>query len=487
MTTPETNPTTPAGPVGVELEVRRLTHRRQRLEQVSASLRERLEYWMSTAEEAPAGLQIALRDFEVELDKVTQRLAELNRHDTRDLAVGALQALPSTAVLVFDRDLRFLLAAGGALVAHGWDPDRIVGATLHDVMPHAGVVALEPHYRAALAGESEHFIHHSLDGQRTYDVEITPLRDEGGEPLAGLLVSRDISDQRQAERELAESRELFERAFEDAPSGMALVALDGTFLRVNPALCAMFSTTAAALAGTKLSALTDPEGHAAQRDLERRLLRGEIARFQVEQRCATAGGDERRILHACSRVRDDGGRPLHFIAQLQDVTDRWLAEAQLRFEATHDALTGVANRRGFTTALDEQVDRCHRYDETAGLFVLDVDDFKAINDAYGHEAGDAVLKAVAATLRERTRSSDVVARIGGDEFAVLIPHANGALLWALAHKIGQRIEVTLGQSATPARVSLSVGYAVLEGPVAHGEEALREADRLMYARKASAG
>ncbi len=122
-----------------------------------------------------------------------------------------------------------------------------------------------------------------------------------------------------------------------------------------------------------------------------------------------------------SLVRDDDDQPLEFIAQIVDVTDRHLLEAELRHQADHDNLTGLANRRAFSTALAHELARERRYGGEFSLLMVDLDGFKEINDSAGHAAGDLMLQGVANTIADRVRDTDIVARLGGDEFAVLLP------------------------------------------------------------------
>lgn len=166
-----------------------------------------------------------------------------------------------------------------------------------------------------------------------------------------------------------------------------------------------------------------------------------------------------------------------------------LARAQRRIEALEataatDFLLDIPNRRGFERELERALAYIKRYHGSGALIVLDVDGLKPINDAFGHAAGDDVLKAIAATLKRQVRSSDVVARLGGDEFAVLV--------WNLAETDAKAKAAALEQ-ATDAlsfafggdnvRAGASAGVAML-GPHAQAERALEEADATMYVRKA---
>jgi diguanylate cyclase len=129
--------------------------------------------------------------------------------------------------------------------------------------------------------------------------------------------------------------------------------------------------------------------------------------------------------------------------------------------SSRDALTGLANRRSFELALAREIDRVARSGEPALLLALDIDHFKRVNDTWGHNAGDGVIKAVAAALLECVRPMDLVARIGGEEFAIILPNCPSAFGETVAERVRRRVErMPVGHAAgTPIHVSVSIGGA----------------------------
>lgn len=158
----------------------------------------------------------------------------------------------------------------------------------------------------------------------------------------------------------------------------------------------------------------------------------------------------------------------------------------LRQLATHDELTGLLNRREFERVLKEEEERSRRFMRPLSVLFLDVDYFKKVNDTYGHAAGDEVLREVARRVLEQIRSVDRVARIGGEEFAVMLAEANGVAALDVARRIVAAMEsipVRLNDG-TRIGVTLSAGAAEMEGPSVRAEELLARADRALYAAKA---
>ena len=141
-----------------------------------------------------------------------------------------------------------------------------------------------------------------------------------------------------------------------------------------------------------------------------------------------------------SAIREQSGEVRHFVAQMQDCTERRFFQERLRFLAEHDPLTNLYNRRRFESELERQVQMSRRHGETAALVMLDLDHFKYINDSLGHSVGDRVIAYVGSLLRARLRSSDILARIGGDEFALILPHTDAHDARWLAEELIMQIE-----------------------------------------------
>jgi diguanylate cyclase (GGDEF)-like protein/PAS domain S-box-containing protein len=310
---------------------------------------------------------------------------------------------------------------------------------------------------------------------------------EEGPPYSVVASFSDVTAEREDAARLAEAQRRFEMAFDHAPIGVALVSLSGRLLRVNRALCEMIGYREEELLRSTFQELT------AEGDLDsdlaqlRAMIDGEIASYEMEKGYAHQDGSQIWALLSVSLVRADDDEPLYFIAQILDVTERRRLEGELRHQAEHDNLTGLANRRSFATQLEREIARGRRYGGELALLMIDLDGFKEINDSIGHAAGDLVLIAVANTIAERVRDTDLAARLGGDEFAVLLPNTDRRGAEILAIDLVQAVRelrVDVGADE-PAGVTASVGLACSgEWAEASDEGALlMAADVAMYDAK----
>jgi len=155
-------------------------------------------------------------------------------------------------------------------------------------------------------------------------------------------------------------------------------------------------------------------------------------------------------------------------------------QSHLQLLATHDPLTTVLNARAFASQLAQELGRNRRYGRPLALIYLDLDDFKKVNDAHGHATGDAVLRLVADAMRSAVRQADVVGRLGGDEFGVLMPETDGTVAHAVATRLAGGIRTVF--RGTPS-VTASIGVVAVSGTEAGSDELLRKADQAMYEAK----
>ena len=316
---------------------------------------------------------------------------------------------------------------------------------------------------------------HKDGGPLEISLTLSPVVDGDGRVVGASTIGRDISERKRSERTLREAEERFRRAFAEAPIGMAMLDLDGGFVQVNDALCEITGYSREQLVASSLEAITHPDDQGDQRREIAALLAGDAGGVRSERRFVHAGQRAVWVALQVTLSRDDEGAPLRFLAQAQDITDRRRYEERLRHLADHDPLTGLLNRRSFEQELDAHKARKARYGGAGAAIVLDMDHFKFINDTLGHSAGDEAIIRAANVLHSRLRETDVLARLSGDEFAVLLPGADAseARLVAEALLAALRAEtVELGAHARP--LAASAGIALFESETASGRGRARQ-------------
>jgi diguanylate cyclase (GGDEF)-like protein/PAS domain S-box-containing protein len=367
--------------------------------------------------------------------------------------------LPRAVVAVYDRTLRCTMMEGGTL-------------------PPEAYTLLDPALAAALEGEESGLVVAAGDGARELELAVVPHRDLHGAIAGALVVARDVTEERVADRARRAAEQRFEVAFDRAPIGMFLADVDGRFLKVNAALSTMLGYPCEELLARGPDAFVHPDDLGDVRAGLAAMADGDVA---IEHRMRRADGEPVWVAVGATLIRDGAGAPLHVLGQMQDVTERREYEQRLRHLADHDPLTGLLNRRGFAAALGAHVARSRRYGAAGALLVVDLDGFKDVNDSHGHHAGDALLVGCAAALGERLRETDVLGRLGGDEFAVLLPVETAEQ----AAVVAEALVAVVREHGSRMGVTASIGVAVVDRETGTAEELLVRADRAMYAAKAA--
>lgn len=296
-------------------------------------------------------------------------------------------------------------------------------------------------------------------------------------------LNRHIAEQERISKALRETEEHFRNAFDYAAIGMALVSPQGSWLRVNRSLCDLIGFTEAELLASNFQTVT--HGDDLQHDLANlyRLMQGETLTCQVEKRYVHKSGQIVWALNNVSLVRDVDGDPVHFIFQIQDITERKRVEAALQNLSLIDELTGLYNRRGFMAVTEQHLAAIRRNKQVPVILYADLDGLKTINDSLGHHEGDRALKKTGDILKDTFRTSDIVARLGGDEFVVLAAIGQEEVADSLTERLQERFDISNAQANRPYQLSISVGVVHFDSTDTSIEEVTARADRSMYEDK----
>ncbi len=313
-----------------------------------------------------------------------------------------------------------------------------------------------------------------------------PMYDARGNPQYLVCVTLDITDRKLAENALLDSEMRFREAIAYSPNPMMMHAEDGKVIMISAALTNITGYTLNDL--PTIEAWSERAyGVNAERMQTRikTLYEQKTVKYEGESPIITASGDIRvwDIQSQPLPKMPDGRRVVLSLGV--DITERKRMEEQLHALATTDSLTDLANRRQFLSSLNDEFVRAHRlYRQCSSVLMLDVDFFKRINDTHGHAVGDAVLKHFAQLMRHSLRKIDVAGRIGGEEFAIILPGADATAARTLAERLrGAVADTPLVLDGEIIPLTVSIGVATIEMHDRDADSTLLRADEALYRAK----
>jgi len=398
--------------------------------------------------------------------------------------VGAAQVDPATYgfLQVNDRFCRIT----------GYSREELLTMTVQDITHPDDQEADQDHFRQLTSGETSPYTEEKRyirkDGQVVWvSVSGTIIRDTHGKAVLGVGVIQDITEHKNAEQALRFSERRFKFTMEAAELGVWDLNLsdrsmwrsqryDQIFGHAEPLPTWNYETF--------LEHVLPEDREAVDQNFQKALT--ESQEWNIECRIRCADGAIRWIWARGHSLVDEQGGPKRMLGIVRDITKQKQLEDEIKHMAQHDVLTGLPNRRLFQEIIAVEAAQAKRYGRKLAILFLDLDHFKDVNDTLGHAAGDELLKEAAAKLRSTIRQRDTLARIGGDEFNVLLADFSKVKdISDVVVKIADCFKTSFLIAGNEVTVTASIGISIYPDDSEEIESLLRYADRAMYQAKAS--
>ena len=422
------------------------------------------------------------------LQDITQtKIIEENLKELEDRYQGLLETLPDP-IAVYDLvgGLSYMNSAFERVF--GWSRKKFLGLEI-DTVPKENLIENQKAVERVLNGENLAFEtkRKTKDG-RIIDIlaSMAPYRGKGGDIVGRMEILKDISELKQAEAALRRAEETYRTIFENAVEGIFQAQPGGGFIKANPAMAKLLGYDSPEellrrVKNLETQLYADPK----QRNRLMSILRekGSVADHEIE--VLRKDGEKIWISASLRAFTDEKGRIEHMDGLAQDITERKQSEMELQRKATLDELTGLPNRFLFQQTFEKMFAQAKRSGQMLAVLFIDLDSFKPVNDTYGHDAGDALLRKVAERLKERLRKADIAARLGGDEFSVLLWNVSGP---ETVENIAKRIISSLSKPfdldhGLMVNIGASIGGSLYPLNANTPEALLKKADEAMYVVK----
>jgi diguanylate cyclase (GGDEF)-like protein/PAS domain S-box-containing protein len=417
---------------------------------------------------------------DVTAEVLAQEAAEESQRLYRLLAENA-----SDVVYLADPSGSIVWASPSFASVLGIDPVDAVGMRTEDLVHPDDLARVQRRRAEIYSGErpGDAIVRFRSGTGEYLDMSVTVhVLSEGGTTTGAVVGLRDVTVEQRALRQLARSEERFRLAMTAAPVGMAISDPDGRFVQVNDAFCDLVGLPESDVLGATVSRFLGPGDHDLVDTVTAALSEEGASTFRHQHRLMS-GSRELWVEHSASVLRDDEGRPVFYVHQFADHTEAHELRQDLEYRAAHDPLTGVANRGELMRQLRHALRRGRGGATWLGVLFCDIDNLKPLNDEYGHATGDAAIVAVAERLTGVVRVIDLVARIGGDEFVILLEGLRSRdELRAIAEKCRRAVEGPIESEGQQVLVSVSVG-AVLADQDETPDEVLARADHALHRAK----
>ena len=423
--------------------------------------------------------------YEAELLEARKRANALAvRFETEERFLRTITDAVPSLISYWDKDLRCRFANKTYVSWFGKSTVEMLGMPIQEVMGTVLYNLNLPHIQGALAGKHQEFERNitKADGNivcalANYVSDI----DATGAVIGFSAVVTNVTRIKEADDAIRLSASVFKATSE----GIMVTRVTGDIVSVNPAFCRITGYAEAEVLGRNPRMLQSGQ-HSKEffAALWASLLRA--GEWHGELWCKRKDGTLYLEDLSITSIHDGSGKVVRYVGVFSDITERHHREEQIKHMALHDGLTKLPNRVLLMERLNQLVESANRDPRPLAVLYLDLDGFKAVNDQFGHESGDMVLKAVAKRLQELVRTSDTVARLGGDEFVILLHNPDGTdALANIAERVILSISAPIACIDGVATVSTSIGIAIHPGPGSSPDLLLMQADQAMYRAKRS--
>ncbi|MGC1420325.1 MAG: EAL domain-containing protein [Acidimicrobiales bacterium] len=402
-------------------------------------------------------------------------LEKVGQHSTDIMIVidehGTVIYANPTALSIFDKTLENGIGTSAFDYLHPDDVERVAGRFI-ELLRTPGATISDTVKSVTGSGEVR-------------EIEIVSTNWLDNDAVRGIIVNgRDVTEHRQYIEQLQAHEERFRLAFEDNMAPMICTDLDDRIIAANDAFCTMVGFTKDELIGNDSKVFTFPEDVGITEESHRRATTGDGTHARYTKRYLRKDGRVIYVEVSRSPARDAHGKTLYFIISERDITEERALTARLSHQALHDPLTGLANRALFLDRLSQSHSRVVRHGGMGAVLLLDLDDFKGVNDSHGHIVGDQLLVAIARRLEGVARTSDTLCRFGGDEFLYL---ADGLNSPAEAEQVAARLLDAFVEPFVVAGIHIgqhaSLGVVVWNADRNDYAEIVQDADVALYEAK----
>jgi diguanylate cyclase (GGDEF)-like protein/PAS domain S-box-containing protein len=383
-----------------------------------------------------------------------------------------------------DSKLNITFSQGAGLHLIGLDGNDQVGMTLYEVLKtrDPGFTPLAAHLRA-LRGE---LVRYEVDWRgRSFETRVEPLRSADGHISGTVGIAIDVTDRKTLHEQLQKQNVYFASLFESAPEAIAILDENDRIIRINGEFTALFGYADEEAIGKSINDLIVPPDLVAEAEsFTAQVASGENVRTESLRRLKDGRSIWVAIAATPFHVQDEPGK---VYAMYHDISAKKKAEDDLKDLLLRDELTGLPNRRGFTTLSEQALKLAMRMERDVLMIFIDVDHLKYINDTFGHLAGDRALVDTARVLRDSCREADIVARLGGDEFVALMIVDSDQTAELVAERIKARVDSHNSETARGYALSLSVGTTRSKAEGTTLAALLAQADSALYDQKRARG